>query len=84
MVGASTPQIPVGNTYIAIAISKPMISRLKCEIKVEGAGGTGIQYRSKTGIPWLTAIAPNVTANVGPVNLNWMMTGPQRTSGAQP
>ena len=22
-------------------------------------------------------IPPNVTANVGPVNLNWMMTGPQ-------
>jgi hypothetical protein len=35
------------------------------------------QYRSKTGLPWLANIPPNVTANVGPVNLNWMMTGPQ-------
>ena len=50
---------------------------LKFEIKVEGSGGSGFQYRSKTGIPWLAPIAANVTANVGPVNLNWMMTGPQ-------
>ena len=28
-------------------------------------------------MPWLAKIAPNVTANVGPVNLAWMMTGPQ-------
>jgi hypothetical protein len=50
---------------------------LKFEIKIEGDGGSGIQYRSKTGLPWLAPIAPNVTANVGPVNLKWMMTGPQ-------
>ena len=42
---------------------------LKFEIKVEGTGGSGFQYRSKTGIPWLANIADNVTANVGPVNL---------------
>jgi hypothetical protein len=50
---------------------------LKFEIKVEGKGGSGIQYRSITGVPWLAKIADNVTANVGPVNLDWMMTGPQ-------
>ena len=50
---------------------------LKFEIKVEGNGGSGIQYRSVTGLPWLANISPAVTANVGPVNLNWMMTGPQ-------
>ena len=44
---------------------------------MEGTGGSGFQYRSKTGIPWLANIPDNVTANVGPVNLNWMMTGPQ-------
>ena len=49
----------------------------KFEIKVEGSGGSGIQYRSKTGIPWLARIPDNVTANVGPVDLDWMMTGPQ-------
>ena len=50
---------------------------LKFEIKVEGNGGSGIQYRSQTGLPWLANIPAAVTANVGPVNLNWMMTGPQ-------
>src|SRR5260370_35983522 len=49
----------------------------KFEIKIEGDGGSGIQYRSKTGLPWLANIPANVTANVGPVNLQWMMTGPQ-------
>ena len=28
-------------------------------------------------MPWLANIPASVTANVGPVNLNWMMTGPQ-------
>ena len=32
-----------------------------------------MQYRSKTGIPWLAPVA----ADVPEVNLNWMMTGPQ-------
>ena len=77
IVGESTPQNPSGNTYIAYRDLEAHDFTLKLEVKVEGSGGTGIQYRSKTGIPWLTAIAPNVTANVGPVNLDWMMTGPQ-------
>ena len=77
IVGESTPQNPSGNTYIAYRDLEAKDFTLKCEIKVEGSGGSGIQYRSKTGIPWLTAIQPNVTANVGPVNLAWMMTGPQ-------
>jgi hypothetical protein len=77
IVGESTPQNPSGNTYIVYRDVEAHDFTLKCEIKVEGSGGSGIQYRSKTGIPWLTAIAPNVTANVGPVNLAWMMTGPQ-------
>jgi Spy/CpxP family protein refolding chaperone len=77
IVGESTQQNPSGNTYIVYRDIEAHDFTLKCEIKVEGSGGSGIQYRSKTGIPWLTAIAPNVTANVGPVNLAWMMTGPQ-------
>ena len=77
IVGESTPQNPSGNTYIAYRDLEAHDFTLKLEIKVEGSGGSGIQYRSKTGVPWLTAIAPNVTANVGPVNLDWMMTGPQ-------
>ena len=50
---------------------------LKFEIKVEGSGGSGLQYRSRTGLPWLANIPANVAAFNGPVNLNWMMTGPQ-------
>ena len=77
IVGESTAQNPSGNSYIAYRGVEAKDFTLKFEIKVEGSGGSGLQYRSKTGIPWLAPIAPNVTANVGPVNLNWMMTGPQ-------
>ena len=47
------------------------------DIKVEGTGGSGIQYRSKTNIPWLANIGAGVANNNGPVNLDWMTTGPQ-------
>ena len=77
IVGESTPQNPSGNSYIAYRDVEARDFTLKFEIKVEGSGGSGLQYRSKTGIPWLANIPANVTANVGPVNLNWMMTGPQ-------
>ena len=77
IVGESTPTNPSGNSYIAYRNLEAKDFTLKFEIKVEGTGGSGIQYRSKTGIPWLANIPANVTANVGPVNLNWMMTGPQ-------
>jgi hypothetical protein len=77
IVGESSPTNPSGNSYI---VYRDLVARdftLKFEIKVEGDGGSGIQYRSQTGLPWLANIQPAVTANVGPVNLNWMMTGPQ-------
>ena len=77
IVGESTPQNPSGNSYL---VYRDMVAKdftLKFEIKVEGSGGSGFQYRSKTGSPWLAHIAANVTANVGPVNLNWMLSGPQ-------
>jgi len=77
LVGESTPENPSGNNYIVYRDLEAKDFTLKFEVKVEGSGGTGMQYRSKTGIPWLAAISPKVTANVGPVNLNWMMTGPQ-------
>lgn len=44
---------------------------LKVEIKVTGGGGSGIQYRSQTGLPWLGGGKPPVG------NMNWWMTGPQ-------
>ncbi len=77
IVGESTPQNPSGNSYLVYRGMEARDFTLKFEMKVEGSGGSGFQYRSKTGLPWLANIADNVTANVGPVNLNWMMTGPQ-------
>jgi len=77
IVGESTPQNPSGNSYIVYRDLEAKDFTAKFEIKVEGRGGSGFQYRSKTGLPWLAGIPANVTANVGPVNLNWMMTGPQ-------
>ena len=77
IVGESTIDNPSGNTYIAYREVVAKDFTLKFEIKVEGSGGSGLQYRSTTGVPWLRPIPANVTANVGPVNLAWMMTGPQ-------
>lgn len=73
IVGESTEKNPSGNSYIAYKGMKAKDFTLKFEIKVEGDGGSGIQYRSQTGIPWRSPIS----ASLGPVNLNWMMTGPQ-------
>jgi hypothetical protein len=77
LVGESTPSNPSGNSYIVYRGLEAKDFTLKFEIKVEGTGGSGIQYRSRTGLPWLANIPANVTQNVGPVNLDWMMTGPQ-------
>src|SRR3954467_13753035 len=77
IVGESTPERPSGNSYIAFRRMQAKDFTLKFEIKVEGTGGSGLQYRSRTGLPWLANIPANVTAFNGPVNLNWMMTGPQ-------
>jgi hypothetical protein len=75
--GESTRQNPSGNSYLVYRDMKAKDFTLKFEIKVLGKGGSGFQYRSQTGIPWLAPIGSVVTSNVGPVNLNWMMTGPQ-------
>jgi len=77
IVGESTLANPSGNSYIVYRDLVAKDFTLKFEIKIEGDGGSGIQYRSKTGLPWLAKIPASVTANVGPVNLRWMMTGPQ-------
>jgi len=75
IVGESTPQNPSGNTYLVYRRMEARDFTLKFEIKIEGAGGSGLQYRSKTGLPWLSGTPNN--ASGGGVNLNWMMTGPQ-------
>ena len=71
IVGVSTRDHPVGNTYIDYRGFEAKDFDLKLEIKLENGGGSGIQYRSKTGIPWRRP-APNVATN-----LNWLLTGPQ-------
>jgi len=77
IVGESTPQNPCGNTYLVYRGMKAKDFTLKFEIKIVGKGGSGFQYRSQTGIPWLIEIRPEVKANVGAYNLDWMQTGPQ-------
>ena len=77
IVGESTPERPSGNSYIAYRRMDAKDFTLKFEIRVEGNGGSGLQYRSRTGLAWLANVSPAVTAFNGPVNLNWMMTGPQ-------
>src|SRR5207244_8005863 len=56
IVGESTPQNPSGNTYIAYRDVAAKDFTLKFEIKIEGSGGSGFQYRSKTGLAWLRPI----------------------------
>ncbi len=73
IVGESSLEKPVSNTYIW---RKDVIAHdfdLKLEIKCEIAGGSGIQYRSQTGISWTRP----QHAGLPPYNLDWMMTGPQ-------
>ena len=73
IVGESTKEHPVTNTYIW---RKGLVVKdfdLRLEIKCEIGGGSGIQYRSQTGMPWLRPLHPGEK----PRNLDWMMTGPQ-------
>jgi len=72
IVGESTKEKPSGNSYISYHGLTAKDFDLKFEIKVEYGGGSGIQYRSQTGLPWRRA-RPGDTS----INLNWMMTGPQ-------
>lgn len=73
IIGESTKEKPVGNSYIAFRGFEARDFDLKLEIKVENGGGSGIQYRSKTGVPWRRPLRPGMDAP----KLDWMMTGPQ-------
>jgi hypothetical protein len=73
IVGESTKEKPVSNSYISFRGFKAKDFDLKLEIKVENGGGSGIQYRSQTGLPWRRPTPPGHA----PPNLDWMMTGPQ-------
>jgi Domain of Unknown Function (DUF1080) len=73
LVGESTKEKPLSNSYISFRGFEARDFDLKLEIKVENGGGSGIQYRSQTGVPWRRP----TPAGQKPPNLNWMMTGPQ-------
>jgi hypothetical protein len=72
IVGESTTEKPRNNTYISYHGIEAKDFDLKLEIKVEKGGGSGIQYRSSVGKPWLRP-----RPGEPPPNLAWMMTGPQ-------
>lgn len=73
IVGVSTKDKPVENSYIVYRGLKAKDFDLKLEIKVEEGGGSGIQYRSSTGIP------PGRVPGNGepPLDPRWVMIGPQ-------
>jgi len=73
IVGESTKEKPLANSYIAFRGFEAKDFDLKLEIRVENGGGSGIQYRSKTGLPWIRPWPPGQPMP----NLKWMMTGPQ-------
>ncbi len=79
--GALIGESPAGprppNTYISYHGTGPTDATahdfdLKLEIKVEFGGGTGIQYRSSVGKPWIQARPGQVLPKPA-----WLMTGPQ-------
>jgi hypothetical protein len=73
IVGVSTKDKLAGNSFLVYhgAVAKDF--DLKLEIKVEWGGGSGVQYRSSTGIP------PGRVAGKGepPLDPRWVMIGPQ-------
>lgn len=73
IVGESTVEKPRFNSYISYHGFQAKDFDLKLEIKVEHGGGSGIQYRSQTGVPWRRPLPPGQKS----INLDWMMTGPQ-------
>lgn len=73
IVGESTREKPRANSYISYHGVEAKDFDLKLEIKVENGGGSGIQYRSSVGKPWIRGARPGQTLP----KLDWMMTGPQ-------
>jgi hypothetical protein len=73
IVGESSKENVVYNAYIWRRDLEAKDFDLKLEIKCEIAGGSGIQYRSQTGLPWNKPLH----LNEKPRNLDWLMTGPQ-------
>jgi len=77
IVGESSVTNPSGNAYLTYRKLTAHDFDLRMEIMVQKSGGSGIQYRSRTGIPWRSPAPPEVVANVGPYIPDQMLTGPQ-------
>src|SRR5256886_10036575 len=73
IVGESTKEKPVANSYISFHGIAARDFDLKFEIRVENGGGSGIQYRSQVGLPGGRQPPPGQTIP----ELKGMMTGPQ-------
>jgi hypothetical protein len=73
IVGVSTKDKNAGNSFLVYHGVSAKDFDLKLEIKVEWGGGSGVQYRSSTGIP------PGRVAGKGepPLDPRWVMIGPQ-------
>ncbi len=73
IVGISTKHHNAGNTFLVYHGIQAKDFDLKLEIRDQWGGGSGVQYRSSTGIP------PGRTAVPGaaPLNPRWVMIGPQ-------
>jgi hypothetical protein len=73
IVGVSTKEKNAGNSFLVYHGVAAKDFDLKLEIKVEWGGGSGVQYRSSTGIP-----AGRVAGNgEPPLDPRWVMIGPQ-------
>jgi hypothetical protein len=72
IVGESTSTVRPPNTYLSYHGAEAKDFDLKLEIRVEHGGGTGIQYRSTAGKPWIRARAGEPLPKPA-----WLLTGPQ-------
>jgi hypothetical protein len=78
IVGESSKEKPAGNTFLVYhGTGKQEFTAhdfdLKLDIKVELGGGSGIQYRSSTGIP----VGRVAGKGEPPLDPRWVMVGPQ-------
>jgi len=72
IVGTSTWEHPVANSYLSYHGTEAKDFDLKLEIKVAEHAGSGIQYRSVVGVPWRVLLP-----QMPPTQPRWLMTGPQ-------
>ena len=73
IVGVSTAEKKSGSTFLVYHGLAARDFDLRLEIKVENGGGSGIQYRSSTGVP------PGRAPRQGepPLDPRWVMIGPE-------